>query len=241
TLGYRVMDTLNLELRLLEAEYELYELGKFRELLESKIEEEIKKKQDKFNLVKRESQDDPEWLAAQDIYEWNVNCRIPWLLRSPFIIMLHSTFENTVTEIAKELRKKQGISIELNDLKGNWSARSKKYFQKVLKFPLPTDHKYWSQICNLSQLRNIFAHSNGRLDLINENTKKWLKDQEKNLNIKLDYEYVVLPRDLLTELFEATKSVLKDLMDRYKAFDDLHKKKNEKGAKGKASRSDDSP
>lgn len=220
------MSIVNIDFRLFDAESELYELGEFHKLLENKIDEEIKKEKEKFQSTPRYDDEDSDWYIAKDTYYMKADFSIPWLLRPPFIIMLHATFENTVTEIAELLRKKKDKSIKLDDLKGDLLTRSQKYFKDILELPISTDNKCWQQIPILAKLRNIYAHSNGRLDLINDSTKEWLTKQKKDLNIKFAYGYVVLSKDLLTKLFKATKSVLKDLIDRYKEFDDQHRTKN---------------
>jgi len=83
----------------------------------------------------------------------------PWT----FLVALYAVYESAVTEIARLIQVGQSQYISLNDIKGEFLDRAKKYYKHILQFELYSKEKEWPRIKMLSELRNAFAHANGRL------------------------------------------------------------------------------
>ena len=83
-----------------------------------------------------------------------------------------------VDEVASLMQKnmKQGISI--NDLRGDFFERAKKYYKNVLNFKLYCNPKDWQQIKIITYIRHAVAHANGRMDMLNGKAKKKIKNME---------------------------------------------------------------
>jgi hypothetical protein len=159
------LDTETIDFRLIEVESELFALDYHLKL----IEEQIRNKQawERMLSQKRiEKQgltfDDPEWHWEQEGLEDLIEVALPRLFRGPFLISLYAVYESCVTEISGLIQKKKGIHISINDLKGDFLERAKKYFKDVLKFQVYSDSRSWDRITMLSVVRNAIAHANGR-------------------------------------------------------------------------------
>ena len=117
---------------------------------------------------------------------------------------------------------KQGISI--NDLRGDFLERAKKYYKNALKFELFCNGKDWQQIKMLTDVRHAIAHANGRIDMLNDKSKKKIKELEKqNIGISCDYNYLLVDSHFAKKALSVVSSVLKNLVDRYKEWDTKQK------------------
>jgi hypothetical protein len=114
--------------------------------------------------------------------------------------------------------KKQGLSI--NDLKGNFLERAKKYYKNVLNFELCGDNKDWQQIRILTDIRHAVAHANGRIDMLTDKSKRKINSFEKQqIGISTFHNYLIVESSFSKEAFSSVSSVLKDLVTRYKVLD----------------------
>jgi hypothetical protein len=101
---------------------------------------------------------------------------MPRLLRSSFVVLLWAAYEAAVIEIARFLRRRG--QLEMADLRGDFTARSNKYYGKVLGLPLHSGDGL-ERLRVLEAVRHAIAHCNGRLTEV-EKTKRdkirsWMK------------------------------------------------------------------
>ena len=185
-------------------------LAEHRQLIENHIERIQKKERREFDRkveeIKKASKDLPKWssarqgeladyppelidylveveIASQE-YEWRINDP-PLFFRGTFLVSLYAVYESVVIEIAKLIRDKQSQQIKIDDLKGNFLERAKKYYKHILQFDLYSNEKAWQQIKMLSDLRNAFAHANGRVDRLNRKSKEKIEQWKKRI---LEYQ-----------------------------------------------------
>ena len=140
----------------------------------------------------------------------------PRVLRGPFLVTLFSVYESAVTEIANLIQKKRSEPLSIEDIKGDFLGRSKKYYSSVLEFDLSMSNEHWQKLRLLSDLRNIIAHTNGRPEATSA------KKSKKLLNVtgvSEEIGCIVVTGELLREIFIAVKRELDDLVARYKEWD----------------------
>ena len=218
---------LNFDFRLLDVSLELHALEDHYELIEKQIStlsdaeeaslEEYRKRE---NLTP----EDPEWDFARQECDHKVEFLLPRFFWGPFIVSLYAVLETSVIEISRLIQQNQKQGIAINDLRGDFLERAKKYYKNVLKFELCSDDTTWQRIKILSEVRHAIAHANGRLDMLNEKSKKRLKTLEKqNLGISLYYNYILLDSYFAKETFLKARSMLKSLVERYKKWDTKQK------------------
>ena len=136
--------------------------------------------------------------------------------RSPFLVSMFSVYETSVTEVASLIQKKQERQIRLNDLRGEFLDRAKKYYKSILQFNLSTSNERWKRLNKLSDLRNVIAHTNGRLETVSrERKRKILRYEGANES----YDYLVVSRDFLSKTLALVTDELEDLVARYREWD----------------------
>ena len=159
-------------LEIVEIEHELYALEDHIKLIESQIKRFQRKERlrlDTHIKIQRLSPEDPEWHEAIQYYNERIEFLLPRFFRGPFLVALYAVYESAVTEIAQLMQKKMQQGISIKDLRGGFLERAKKYYGYILKFDLCTEEKVWQRINMLAELRNAFAHVNGRIEMLNEN------------------------------------------------------------------------
>ena len=72
----------------------------------------------------------------------------------------------------------------------------------------------------LSDLRNAYAHANGRLDMLNQKVKSQIEScMQQGLGISIHYGYIICDATTVDEIFRAVRGSLDDLIARYKDWD----------------------
>lgn len=239
-----MIDLSHLDFRLSDAEAELEMLAEHLQLIENHIEriqkeerrefdrkvEEIGKTYKCANLTAEliEERRVEEEIASKE-YELRINDP-PLFLRGPFLVSLYAVYESVVTEIACLIRDKQSQQIKIDDLRGNFLERAKKYYKHILHFDLYSNEKAWQQIKRLSDLRNAFAHANGRVDRLNRKSKekieKWNGQKKIGISITI-FGHVICEADIVADIFGVVRDSLKDLIKRYKHWDDQQNSHNQ--------------
>ena len=209
---------IELDFRLLEASMELSTLDQHLALIEAQIERGQKEARSTMEAKTRELEpnDEAEWTFIVQEYHYQVDFVLPRALRNPFLVSLFAVYESTVTEIAKIMQKKKGVGISIEDLKGGFLKRSKKYYEHVLQFQLFLSNDSWQRLMLLSDLRNTIAHTNGRLDIARTKTRERIL---KSGGAREELGFLVVEGTFLKETFAFVKDDLESLVGRYKECD----------------------
>ncbi len=209
--------------RLLDASIELDALEEHLQLIESQmaqIRETARNKTETYIRKEGLCPDDPEWQSAWQYYDYRIDS-LPIFFRGTFLVVLYAAYESIVNEIARLIQDKQSQKKKINDLKGDFLERAKKYYKHILKFDLYSDEKVWQQVRMLSTLRNAFAHANGRLDMLTPKPRRIIQNWTKQKRgISTDYGYIICEANIVADIFGAVRSSLKDLIERYKDWND---------------------
>lgn len=214
----------DLDFRLLEIDSELFALDYHLKLIESQIKN--KKAFERMLLQKRINKrgltnHDLDWKIEHYEVDRLTDFLLPRFFRSPFLVSLYAVYESGVTEVAALIKKRKRLSISINDLRGDFLERAKKYFKDVIDFPLYSDNKAWQRINMFVEIRHAIAHANGRIEMLKSNTKKKLKSWEKqNIGISLMDGYIIFEERFLRETLSLVSASLNDLVERYKEWDD---------------------
>jgi len=175
----------------------------------------------------RERLQNEELSGVNDDYEYHdikrwiddfVENVLPRLYRSPILVELWAVFESGIVEIAEYLQKEQGHSISVHDLRSNNDfERAKKYYERVLHFPLLTIDDINERLHMLLLVRNAVAHCNGRIEVIKEDRLRQIRAWEKKYGeISADGDYLSFTAAFLEKMAQAVKASLEDLIGRVK-------------------------
>ena len=165
---------IDVDFRLLDVSLELHALEDHYELIEKQImhlshveKETLDEYREKENLTP----EDPEWDFARQEFDRKVEFLLPRFFWGAFIVSLYAVFETSVIEIASLMQKSMKQGIAINDLRGDFLKRSKKYYKNILNFELCRNNKDWQHIRNLTDIRHAVAHANGRIDMLKSTAK----------------------------------------------------------------------
>lgn len=133
---------INVDLRLLDVSSELHVLEDHYELIEKQISHlshAEKVALDEYRKKENLTPEDPEWDFAGQKCDHKVEFLLPRFFWGPFIVSLYAVLETSVIEIARLIEQRQRQGITINDLRGDFLERAKKYYKNVLKFELCSD------------------------------------------------------------------------------------------------------
>ena len=153
-----------------------------------RIEEEAKQ------LSIEERDDFYEWYS--DKY-WHLNDVFPDLNRNSIFLVAFSNFEYELFSISRIISKELSPDSKIDEYSGNGIEKVKKYFNRVLEIPFPSETQEWNKIQIYKKIRNIIVHNGGKVRKIesNENLMSFINNEKfislDNFNrIHLEPEFV---------------------------------------------------
>ena len=223
-----IIDLGKYDLRLLELSGELFALEDHLQLIESQMEHIRKTERLRIEAELRKdrlSPEDPEWHQALDGYTELIECLLPRFFRGTFLMTLYAVYESGVKEIAKLMQEKNPEKISINEFiqktRGNFLQCAKKYYEDILNFDLYTKEDVLENVKMLYELRNAYAHANGRLESIKRGPRKtiynWIK---QNKDVRTYRGYIVCGDRVVSDVFINVRDFLEDLINRYNKWDD---------------------
>lgn len=222
------MPKINIDLRFAEVLYELNAVRQYITSFESQLPVIVKEEEEKtYNCLRQEQltlDDGEKNLIRQEFYDLTENV-LPRYFRNTILVTLWSIFESAIIDIAKELQSEHQKSLSIDDLKGDFLERTKKYFLHIVNFPLNVSGREWQSINMLKVLRNAIAHCNGRLENVTKDKdKKEIQKWEKE-NIGLTVEMMgnlMFSRGFVEDIFFCVNSFLSRLIDDVKKVGSSH-------------------
>lgn len=127
---------------------ELYALEDHLQLIEAEIvhiQKDERLRVDEYIRKEGLCPDDPEWHAALQEYDHRIDFLLPRFFRGPFLVALYAVYESAVTEIARLIQGKMDQKITINDIKGDFLERAKKYYKHILEFDLYSERRHGTE------------------------------------------------------------------------------------------------
>lgn len=217
-----ILDLSKYDFQLLEVSSELYALEDHLKLIEDQmmhIQKNERHRLDSYIHTNKLSYDDFEWQYSTYEVTNRIEFLLPRIFRGSFLVALYAVYESAVIEIAGLIQRKQFQGISIKDLKGNFLEQAKEYYKHILKFELYIENEAWQRVKMLSELRNAFAHANGRIEMLNQKSKNIIKSWERQKAGITTYSgYIVCDAKIVSDIFQAVRVSLEDLVDRYKKW-----------------------
>ena len=220
------MTSVAIDFRFSDIRYELWALGQYLDLMER----ELPALSDADRIGAREmfshpaSREDPSEAdfayQAADEMEERV---IPRLFLAPFIISLWSVFESATIEVSEYIAKQKGTNARISDLRGDFLSRAKKYFEDILGYELCLAKDCWEELRALNDIRNAFAHGNGRLSALpSRQFQRIEKITAQYKGLEIDEGFLLPSMSYVRARYESVFNLLDDLIGRVKVgFSDL--------------------
>ncbi len=207
------------DFRLIEVEIELRRLQEQLEHIEEQIERGQERAEEEL-APDTPFENEADWAMRWRQYYYEIDVILPRIWRSPFLVSMFSVYEAAVTEVAGLVQKKQGQQNGLDDHRGNFLKRAEKYFKEILEFKLLANNERWEQLKILSELRNVVAHTNGRIEMVGKERRRKIRKYE---GVDIGNGYLVVSGEFLRYTFTLVKDELKDLVARYREWDTIYR------------------
>jgi hypothetical protein len=78
-------------------------------------------------------------------------------------VATYALLEAKMMALARVVGKHLGLGIGPEDLKDKGIFAAKKYFEKLCGVAFPASTRPWQEVLNYNRIRNVFAHSQGRV------------------------------------------------------------------------------
>lgn len=205
-----------IDLRFREIEAELFVVLQHAEAVERQLPQIAESERYRLGQELYSIDDEDEYREMESWIEEFVEEVVPRLYRSPLLVELWAVLESGIIEIANYLQKQQGHSISVQDLRSNNDfERAAKYYDRVLRFPLIKAGDIRERLKMLVLVRNVVAHCNGRIEVINEDRlRKICAWEEKYGEISTDRAYLTFTAVFVESMALAVKTLLEDLIKR---------------------------
>ena len=122
------------------------------------------------------------------------DAQIPRFFRIGAVVSIWGLFESFLTDFAIYVGKREKVGLSYKDIRSdNFRTQVEKYFEKVVRIPVPWTLEEREQLGQLQELRNVLAHRNGRLmDLPPEGEEKIKKLVARMSGVSVDGSVVVV-------------------------------------------------
>jgi hypothetical protein len=153
--------------------------------------------------------------SMMEEYDWVYGNFFPRSLRYSFVVLLFLVIEHQLNQLCDEIKKRKNLPIRASEMSGDALKRSKVYLEKVAGISI----KNWSDIEDLSKVRNCIVHALGKVELskdekhLKQLTKKdvglSISDKESQeegfLVVSSDYceSSVIVAQKFFDEIFDA--------------------------------------
>ena len=181
------------------------------------VEEQLAFLQDQWQVrltadLKDATKDERDWLWHESQMR---EAHVTKSLRGGFIISLWASYESGILDVADFLKDEKGLRLRLSDVRGDLFNRARKYFDSVLVFPLHPDLNDWTPLQVLHDVRNTYAHANGRLGRTGKTVRERLERAiDAGIGIKHEWDGLHVDGPYLRSSYDLVKRLLSDLRRR---------------------------
>ena len=184
--------------------YESWALESYLKVLEDQIDHARAqyrlRAEHELEIRKRELEHYEYGSRLQEIDE-AADAQIPRFFRVGAVVSVWGLFESFVTDFAVYVDKRESVGLSFKDICGaNFRIQIEKYFENVLRIPVPWSHEERERLGQLQDLRNVLAHRNGRsTDLPPESEEKVKKLVAGMAGVSIDGTVVVVSPPYIKE------------------------------------------
>lgn len=183
------------------------------ELISSTIGRLKQKEEENLQLVK--CKDEDEAIEHWSIYQHQVDIFYPRVFWGAHLVSIFAVLESSLYGYADLIRLEKNITLTMREINGGLLTKAKCYFSKVLEIELHKNSNRWQTIHDLSVIRNSFAHQNGWIGSIDEQSKIQ-KVIDKNVGVEENMQVLELKQEFVKASLDAVISLLTDVKNEYR-------------------------
>lgn len=152
-----------IDLRFVDAGYELLILGEYLKLLEADTPEIITRGRERIQRTQHDSDEEVNHSIMSHLEDRLHDGTLTRFLPAGVVLASWAIYEATVKEIADYLSAEKQLGLRMSGGRGGLLKQVRKYFKDSLGFELHPRGTDWERLERLSTLRNVLAHANGSL------------------------------------------------------------------------------
>ena len=149
------------------------------------------------------------------------DAQIPRFFRIGAVVSIWGLFESFSSDLAGYAGRREKPGLGFRDIRADsLRIQIEKYFEKVLRIPLPWSPRERERLGQLQELRHFLAHRNGRLMDLPEQSEKKIRTLVSRLQgVSLESSTVVVSAEYVSEaaalVFKTAGELSQLLTDRY--------------------------
>ncbi len=216
------MTKLNLDLRFVEFNSELYALDNYISFVEDKIKSLLKQRESEIKAEIKKNNLTPDD-ALYALYKLEINSLnnrfLPKYFRNPIIVTLWAIVETCLKSIAEYIGEQENKKLRFKDIRAeNFLLCIKKYFEYVLNFPILSDQKIYNKFYEVMKLRHLIVHNNGKISNPKDaGNIKFIKDlMNKYKTISLDFDEIIISKKYINVSFSIIRIELENIINETK-------------------------
>ncbi len=187
----------------------------------SAVEEMLRAKRAEISKEADSDQDEDEAYATDQALErWTFPEGIPGLLRRAMFVVAEGHLEHALYSISHQLMGEREALLKVGDLSGKGVTVVKDYFKKVLKLPFPSESPLWTELLELSKVRNVLIHCDGWLSARHGDVRKYVSAHPEQLELG-DRDRLVLKEPFVPYAIGRYQAFLRLLVEGLPAEPDL--------------------
>ena len=138
---------------------------------------------------------------------------LPRHFSSPFVVSTWGVFESCVGLTASLVRDTIGVRLKLNDIRGSFLERTKRYYADVLGRPFVLEEAEWAKLRDFYLVRNAMAHTNGNTRFIKPDVLQGITElADRAEEVEIQYGHVTVTDSFLSNSFTLVKGCVEKLV-----------------------------
>ena len=216
-----------IDLRFVDAGYELMILAEYLKLLEAETPEIIERGRERIRRTPQDFDDEASLSVASHLeyrLEEGVMTRF---LPASVLMASWAIYEATVKEVTDYIREERQIPAQKPGGRGGLLKQTRKYFKDSLSFELHPQGTDWTRLKRLNELRNVLAHANGSLrDVRNKDDRDRLRAWvQATPGLSIEDRYVLVSLTFASEALQFINGLIEELVERVRLSFPLPRKR----------------
>lgn len=190
--------------------HEIEAIRRYVETVTSSFERELKSNETYFEKKSVDTTDD----AIQSLAEYRGEAAVdlvdlfPAFALQTTFVATYSLLEDEMLEIARDVGRHLRINLDPEELRDKGIHAAKTHLQKLCGITVPNGRE-WQEAVNYGKVRNVFAHSRGRVKKDNNEFRNYV-NSKKSVGIDA-HDRLQLSKEFCLEVLDTVEALMDDL------------------------------
>lgn len=213
---------MKIDMRFVDAAYELMILAEYLKLLEAETPEIIERGKDRIRLTEHDTDDEVNYSIISHLEYRLEEGIMTRFLPASVVTASWAIYEAAVKEVAEWLRTEKQIPA-MDDkslkLRGGMLKRARKYYTDFLNLELHPAGTDWGRLEHIAELRHVLAHANGALrDVRDKVDRDRLRSQIRATpGLTIEDGYILVSLTFASDSRQFIDGLLRELVERVRS------------------------